>query len=68
MTSLRVICGLGPPNQKSWLRLWVLKQLMSVNGLKPKVWLVPVAAREHFERVSCKLYINIWALKSQFRR
>ena len=21
MTSLRVICGLGPPNQKSWLRL-----------------------------------------------
>ena len=22
MTSLRVICGLGPPNQKSWLRLW----------------------------------------------
>ena len=24
MTSLRVICGLGPPNQKSWLRLWFL--------------------------------------------
>ena len=23
MTSLRVICGLGPPNQKSWLRLYV---------------------------------------------
>ena len=22
MTSLHVICGLGPPNQKSWLRLW----------------------------------------------
>ena len=22
MTSLPVICGLGPPNQKSWLRLW----------------------------------------------
>ena len=22
MTSLRVICGLAPPNQKSWLRLW----------------------------------------------
>ena len=22
MTSLRVICGLGPPNKKSWLRLW----------------------------------------------
>ena len=22
MTSLRVICGLGPLNQKSWLRLW----------------------------------------------
>ena len=22
MMSLRVICGLGPPNQKSWLRLW----------------------------------------------
>ena len=22
MTSLRVIGGLGPPNQKSWLRLW----------------------------------------------
>ena len=21
MTSLHVICGLGPPNQKSWLRL-----------------------------------------------
>ena len=21
MTSLQVICGLGPPNQKSWLRL-----------------------------------------------
>ena len=23
MTSLRVICGLGPPNQNSWLRLWL---------------------------------------------
>ena len=22
MTSLHVICGLAPPNQKSWLRLW----------------------------------------------
>ena len=22
MTLLHVICGLGPPNQKSWLRLW----------------------------------------------
>ena len=22
MMSLRVICRLGPPNQKSWLRLW----------------------------------------------
>ena len=24
MTSLHVICDLGPPNQKSWLRLWAL--------------------------------------------
>ena len=24
MTSLHVICGLGPHNQKSWLRLWSL--------------------------------------------
>ena len=23
MTSLHVNCGLGPPNQKSWLRLWL---------------------------------------------
>ena len=23
MTSLHVICGLGPPNQKSWLRQWL---------------------------------------------
>ena len=23
MTSLLVICGLGPPNQKSWLSLWL---------------------------------------------
>ena len=22
MSSLHVICGSGPPNQKSWLRLW----------------------------------------------
>ena len=24
MTSLHVICGLGPPNQKSWLHLWLV--------------------------------------------
>ena len=28
MTSLHVICGLGPPNQKSWLRLWLQKRLV----------------------------------------
>ena len=27
-----------------------------------------MAARDHFERVSCKLYKNIWTLKSQRRR
>ena len=31
MTSLQVICGLGPPNQKSWLRLCVLKYCSGVN-------------------------------------
>ena len=29
MTSLYVICGLGPPNQKSWLRLWLRVFLIS---------------------------------------
>ena len=27
MTSLHAICGLGPPNQKSWLRLCMCMQL-----------------------------------------
>ena len=29
MTSLHVICSLGPPNQKSWLRLWYHFSLVS---------------------------------------
>ena len=31
MTSLHVICGLGPPNQKSWLRLWLVLRHIMVN-------------------------------------
>ena len=35
MTSLHVICGLGPPNQKSWLRLcWERKVVESLNLMK----------------------------------
>ena len=33
MTSLRVICGLGPPNQKSWLRLCFSTQLVCLISL-----------------------------------
>ena len=40
MTSLHVICGLGPPpNQKSWLRLWrrpitEIEYIMSDRGVQ----------------------------------
>ena len=34
MTSLHVICGLGPLNQKSWLRLWRAPHLIST-GVPP---------------------------------
>ena len=30
MTSLRVICGLAPPNQKSWLRLCFGRQTNAI--------------------------------------
>ena len=33
MTSLHVICCLGPPNQKSWLRLWAIFSLFKYNQL-----------------------------------
>ena len=32
MTSLHVICGLGPPNQKSWLRLWLARPFLPIKN------------------------------------
>ena len=39
---------------------------MIIEKFCKKKWFNPVAARDHFERVSCKLYKNIWALKINF--
>ena len=46
MTSLHMICGLGPPNQKSWLRVWSggkpssRWRLWGSNGFAPSCWAI----------------------------
>ena len=52
MTSLQVICGLGPPNQKSWLRLWLgemlIEQIIEVESRVPGFLVVHIPKTSSF--------------------
>ena len=64
-----ICCKQRSHSELTWCARNKRPRELQKKGLRRKMVLFQsVAARDHFERVSCKLYKNIWAIKSQLRR